>query len=161
MKPDADPYPSRFLTRLKWLHLLLLGGMLLFTLMAYLLRDGFRNSYPPAQDLFLYLVPLAALGGYFASLFLFGKLLSAVEVAWPLRRKLARFQTACLLQYTCLEAPALLALFAYLKNGFALYLATAASLVIYLYTRKPTRRKIRTALPLNREEMLHFENPRS
>lgn len=152
--------PKSFLKTLSILYISLFAGLLLFTLFAYF-QNGKFEANMDQEDLFIYLVPLTAATGYFASKFLFLKLLQAVKMDENLRIKLGKYQSASLIKYALIEGPAFLALFAYYGNGSALYLVIAISLMTYLFVQRPTATKLIKELPLTLEEKKQFDTLRN
>lgn len=154
MKQASNPHTTvkNYLRRLKIIHFALVAGMVLICIFVYFLQDNPLTDFPKDQAIFKYVVPVAALTGYFAGIYVFNKLLGSLDKELSLPRKLDRYQTASLLHYTCLEAPALLALYAYLMHGNLFYASIAAFLVIYLIAQRPTFHKIINSIPLNSHE---------
>lgn len=109
------------------------------------------------EDIFIYIVPLLAVAGYFASQFLFKKLLSGIEKEDELQAKLVKYQAASLIKYALIEGPAFVALFAYYGNGNALHLVIAIALMVYQFAQKPTATKLTKELPLTLEEQKQFD----
>ncbi len=151
MKKPSDPHTTlkNYLRRLKIIHFALVAGMVLICIFVYFLQENPLTDFPEDEAIFIYVVPVAALTGYFAGIYIFNKLTGSLDKELSLSRKLDRFQTASLLHYTCLEAPALLALYAYLMHGNLYYASIAAFLVIYLIAQRPTLQKIISRIPLD------------
>ena len=149
---NPDTILKNYLRRLRIIHYALVAGMVLICLFVYFLQKNPLAGFPAGQGIFIYLVPVAALSGYFAGIYIFNKLTGSLDKELSLARKLDRYQTASLLHYTCLEAPALLALYAYLNHGNLFYASIAAFLVIYLIAQRPTLHKILSRIPLNDQE---------
>lgn len=152
MNPDKTNRLRKFVFRLQLIHMALLAGLILFGMVAFSLRNSPLSGFPIQGDLLVYLVPLLALAGYFAGHYVYNKMLVSLEHNQELSLKLARYQTASLLHFACLEVPALFALLAYIDQGYVLYLAIAVSLILYLFSRRPTRKKVLDNLPLSKEE---------
>lgn len=154
MMNPSDPHTTlnNYLRRLKIIHFALVAGMVLICIFVYFLQENPLTDFPKDEAIFKYLVPVAALTGYFAGIYIFNKLTGSLDKELSLGRKLDRFQTASLLHYTCLEAPALLALYAYLMHGNLFYASIAAFFVIYLIAQRPTLQKIISRIPLHRHE---------
>lgn len=149
---DIQTTVKRYLHRLQIIHLALVAGMVLLGYLAYTLQKSPLADFPIGNQLFVYLVPLAALAGYFGGLAIFNKLMAPLDAKQDLNLRLMRFQSASLLHYTCLEAPALLAAFAYIHQGYLLYAAIAVFLIIYLIAQRPTLKKIHQKIPLTLAE---------
>lgn len=139
------------------IHAALLGVLILFTVLAYM-RIGSFAARMNDENVFIYLVPIAAAAGYFLSKLVVRKRLESVSRDAPLQSKLAKYQSASLIQYALLEAPGFLALFAYLFSGNALHLVIAIALIAYLFAQRPTVEKIKKQLPLRLEERKQVDN---
>ncbi|MFT6796145.1 MAG: fatty acid desaturase [Maribacter sp.] len=140
-----------YLKTLKLLHLSLVAGLSIFMVVAIIQGDGF-NTDLSTNSTFLYIVPVASLIGYFGSQVLFKKMLSSISQSDLFNQKLQRFQSALLVKYALIEAPAFLSLFAYYATGNALPLVIAGCLLAYLFVQGPTKEKLKSSLPLNAEE---------
>lgn len=152
--------PRTFLRTLSIIHAALCTGLLIFTILGYWKTGGF-GVVSKEGDIFVYLVPLVAMVGYFSSTFVHRKLIETISKNETLPLKLSRYQTALLIKYAMIEAPAIMALFAYFQSGTALYLVIALALLIYLYAQRPTRKRLMEEVPLNFEEKKQFDTFRS
>ncbi|NJB69717.1 hypothetical protein GGR42_000179 [Saonia flava] len=148
MPTQENTVPKPFLQTLSMLHLGLFTGLVAFTGFAYYTGDSLKTESYPNGDVFLYLVPIGAIVGYFFSQFMFQKMVGNIPQKRPLQSKLARYQSASLIKYAILEAPAFLALFAFLQDSHALYLTIVVSLIVYFFTQRPTEDKIKKHLHL-------------
>ncbi|HDZ15052.1 MAG TPA: hypothetical protein ENH60_09185 [Pricia sp.] len=108
------------------------------------------------KDIFIYIVPIIAAGGYFLSQLVYKKRLLTITQEEKLSIKLGKYQVAAILKYAIIEAPGILALLAYFWSGNALYLVIAIALIIYLFAQRPTVDKIIKELPLTHEEQKTF-----
>jgi len=145
-----------FLKTLKFMHLALVLGLSIFTIIAITQTKEF-NTATDSGNLLLYLVPVMALLGYFGSQFLFKKSLSKVTKTNSLPEKLKKYQSASHVKYALIEAPAFFALFVYYSSGNALPLIIAICLLAYLFVQRPSKQKIGTNLSLNNEERNQLE----
>lgn len=148
MPTEQNTIPKPFLQILSMLHIGLLIGLIAFTFFAYYTGDALKTESYPNGDIFFYLVPIGAIIGYFLSNSVFKNMVHKIPEKLPLQSKLARYQSASLIKYAILEAPAFLALFAFLQSSNALYLTIAVTLIIYFFTQRPTEDKIKKALSL-------------
>ncbi|PIB31031.1 hypothetical protein BFP77_02970 [Maribacter sp. 4U21] len=145
-----------FLKTLSFMHLALVIGLSIFTVLAYTQNMDF-NTETDTKNVLLYIVPIAALTGYFGSQFLFKKLLMRITDTDSLEEKLKKYQSASHLKYALIEAPAFLALFAYYNSGNALPLVIAVCLLVYLFVQKPSKQKILMEIPLTIEQRRELE----
>lgn len=146
-----------FLKTLTTIHMTLCGGLMLLGILVYYNNGKFTAHMNP-QDIFIYIVPIAATAGYFLSQLLFQKQVQAISIEAALSAKLGKYQSASLIKYALLEGPGFLALIAYYWSGNALYLVIAIALTAYLFVQRPTAAKMRKALPLTLEEQKQFDN---
>ena len=141
-----------FLKTLSIMHLSLVIGLVIFTLIAIAQGKGFNTNTDQSNTL-LYLVPILALIGYFGSKHLFKKMLSDVKESDALVEKLKKFQSASHVKYALIEAPAFFALYVYYDSGNALPLVIAICLLAYLFVQRPTKNRISNRLSLSSEEL--------
>lgn len=152
--------PRPFLKTLSILHLALFLGLVFFSIFAYW-QNGNFSAGMDQNDFFIYLVPVLAAAGYFASQFYFRKFLHGIKREERLGEKLGKYQTASLIKYALLESPGFLALFAYYSSGNALYLVTGIALMLYLFSQRPTATRIIKDIPLTLEEQKQFDTLRN
>ncbi|MGC1514340.1 MAG: hypothetical protein WA810_02085 [Maribacter sp.] len=146
-----------FFKTLTLIHAALVGGLVLVTVFAILQEKGFE-SYTDPGNVFLYIVPIVALIGYFGSQFVFRKAMAKILLDQSLKEKLNGYFAALVMKFAFLEAPALLALFAYYSSGNALPLVIALCLLAYLIVQRPTKNHSIHCLPLTRDEIRIIEN---
>ena len=142
---------QRFIQTLKLIHVSLVVGLAIFSVFAFMQNKDF-NADINTNSTLLYIVPIAALIGYFGSQLLFRKMLSNVQTSDSLQLKLNKYQTASIIKYALIEGPAFIALFAYYTTGSALPLVIALCLLAYLFVQKPTKDKIINSLDLTSDQ---------
>ncbi|WP_396637951.1 hypothetical protein [Maribacter sp. R77961] len=145
-----------FLKTLSFMHLALVIGLSIFTVLAFTQNKGF-NTETGRENMLLYVVPIAALLGYFGSQLLFKKLLLKISDTDSLEEKLKKYQSASHIKYALIEAPAFLALFVYYNSGNALPMVIAVCLLVYLFVQKPSKQKILLEVPFSDEERKRLE----
>lgn len=148
-KPNsrAELPSGRFIHRLNWIYAVLCCAMLLFMGLALWYRPQPVYLFPVGQDVFLYSVPVLCILGYFFGGYAFRMLVESLKPEDPVSRKAARYQSASLIRYGCLEIPALLALYAYMKQGYFFFLFIGALLIVYQISIWPTKKRIQGQLP--------------
>lgn len=144
-----------FLRTLTIIHTALCAGLMLFAGFVYY-KNGAFTARMDQQAIFIYVVPIVAIAGYFISQLLFKKRLEAISKEEKLATKLGKYQVASILKYALLEGPAILALLAYYWSGNALHLVIAIALIAYLLVQRPTADKIKRELPLTYEEQKKY-----
>ncbi|WP_298479957.1 hypothetical protein [uncultured Maribacter sp.] len=144
--------PKSFLKTLSFLHLSLVIGLLLFSVIAYSQTTGITLE-PESNNVFLYIVPVIAIIGYFGSQVVFKKKLSTIKTDNTLTEKLKKYKSASHIKFFLIEIPALLSIYAFYITSNALPLVIAVCLIAYLYVQKPSADKIKTELALNPNEI--------
>ncbi len=144
------------LNTLRIIHGALTMGLIVFTLFVFYRANSFIARMDN-EDFFTYLVPLGGAIGYFLGKWLFTKQVSVIAKNEPLNTKLARYQSASLIKFALLEAPAFLALFAYYQNGNALHLTIALFLITYLVFQHPTLKRVISHLDLAKDEIQQLQ----
>ena len=143
--------PKSFKTTLSIIHFALLAGIVLFLVFVYLQNQSFKID-TDSSDVFIYIIPIVAAMGYFGSLFIFKKIVDAITREAILENKLKKYYTASIIKYALIEGPTMIAIVAYYLSCNVLHLIIALSLLVYLFTQRPTNEKITKELKLNREE---------
>lgn len=145
-----------FFKTMTLIHAALCAGLLIFTIVVYFQNQSFE-AVMDTSDVFIYLIPIVSVAGYFTSQFIFQKLLQGIDSTDTLANKLSKYNTASLIKYALIEGPAFLALAGYFMNSNAMYLVIAFALILYLYTQRPKVHKIIQELPLSYEEKKEFD----
>ena len=148
--------PKSFIQRITIIHLALIMGQLLFSGVSYSLVETNFLSFDFGNDVFVMLVPALAVGGAFASNFIFNKKISELIILELLKDKLMGYQTACIIRYAMLEGPALFSIVIYMQTGNLLYLIIAGAIIAYFVTLRPSKAKIEMDLNLNFEHKAIF-----
>lgn len=146
--------PKQFLKTLSIIHAALVIGPLLIAAFFYmntaLVTNGTQN------DIFIYVFPILALAGIFASKFMFNLLVKNVKNQERLRAKLAGYQTASVIKFALLEGPAILNIAWFGFSGNLLYLTIGGVLILFLFMQRPKAEKIENELELNSEHKRQF-----
>ncbi|WP_394748683.1 hypothetical protein [Spongiimicrobium salis] len=149
---------TAYLKMLKLLHLAIIVAPCLFGVFVVYSHESLQMDFNHPEDVFVYIVPLIALGGYFGSSFIFGKIIGGLRQKKNLQQKLSGYQGASLVKYALLEGPALLSFFAYMNVSHPLYLLIGVSLVVYLFFQRPSKDGIIKDLELGHAEQRYFKN---
>lgn len=147
---------KHLLKNLSIVHLSLVSGLTLFTTFILFQDKGF-NAFTNEKNVFLYLVPIAAILGYFGSQYVFKIMTDSIKRLEPLTTKLAKYQTALITKMALIELPAFLGLYAYYNSGNALPLVIALCLLAYLVVQRPNKNGIFKSIPLTQEEIQEIE----
>ncbi|WP_143744190.1 hypothetical protein [Maribacter ulvicola] len=138
------------------MHLFLLAGLSIFTIWVIFQINTFNTS-SNGESIFLYIVPVFAMLGYFGSQWVFKKMTSKIEGNIKLGDKLKKYQSALHLKYALIEIPAFIGLFAYYSTGNALPLVISICLLAYLGVQRPNKDNIIKNTPLSKEEKIQVQ----
>ncbi|MDO1514630.1 hypothetical protein Q2T41_18410 [Maribacter confluentis] len=133
------------------MHLFLVAGLGIFTVWIVLQINSFNTS-TNGQDIFLFIVPVLALLGYFGSQWVFKKMTLNIQLNEQLADKLKKYQSALHIKYALIEVPAFAGLYAYYKTGNALPLVIVICLLAYLFVQRPNKESIIKNVPLTANE---------
>lgn len=148
--------PKSFIQRITIIYLALIIGQLLFAGVSYSIVETNFLSFDFGSDVFVMLVPALAVGGAFASNFIYNKKIDELTSLESLNNKLIGYQTACIIRYALLEGPALLGIVTYMQTGNLFFLIIAGALIVYFITLRPTKEKIEMDLNFSFEQKTAF-----
>lgn len=142
---------KNYFKTLSIIHLFLVLGLAVFTGFVLFQNKGFKAN-TNEDNVFLYIVPIAALIGYFGSQLVVKKLMGTIKRTATLQQKLSTFQSSQIIKFACIEAPAILGLFAYYSSGNALPLVISICLLAYLVVQRPNKERLLRFTPLTPDE---------
>ena len=148
---------KNFIKSLSIMHLFLVAGLSIFTGWVIFQINSFNTS-TNGENLYLFIVPILALLGYFGSQWLFKKMTSKIKMTERLEDKLKKYQSALHLKYALIEVPAFIGLFTYYNSGNALPLVITICLLAYLFVQKPNKENIINSIPLTQNEKTEIQN---
>lgn len=140
------------------IHAALVLGILLFAAIIYKQGGQTIAGYPSESDIFIYIVPILAMVGYFGGEFMFNRLLTSINDKNTLKQQLIGYLQASIFRFAFLEGASLMSIIAYKLNNTYLYLVIAIVLILYLLKLRPTRNKIISDLKLDRKDQELFKN---
>lgn len=147
--------PRNFIKTLSIIHFAMVSGPLLVGTIFYMNTELINNG--TQNDIFIYVFPLIALAGVFASKFLFNLFIKNLKSHETLQAKLAGYQTASLIKFALIEGPAFLNIVWFSQSGNLLYLTIGGVLILFLFMQRPKAEKIETELELNSEHKRQFQ----
>ena len=127
-------------------------SLVAFALFVFFQSEGMVIGTEGEHTIFLYLVPITALVGYFGSQIIFKRLLSKILPSHPTSIKIAKYKTASVIKFAMIEAPTLLALVAYYLTNNALHLVIGFCLAAYLLVQRPNTSRFTSDVQWNFEE---------
>ena len=145
------------MTTLSIIHLALMSGALFFGLIMYTSISDWVFTTPHPEDIFLFIVPLAALGGIYIGHLLYQKQIRLAATQNTLRGKITSYQTAFLIKMALAEGPALLAIIAATNTKNLLYLCIGGVLVVYMMLLKPNKERIARELAFTMNQKSQWE----
>jgi hypothetical protein len=150
------PTPEGFLKSISIIHLALLAGQVIFGIVAYAQSGKIYFGIHNMDSVFIYIVPLVAIGGFMGGYLTFKKQLADIRNKKSLGEKVMAYQTALIIRYALLEGPSLLAIVTYMEDGNLFFLAIAGLLMLYFLFLRPTMEKVENDLDLNFTERIEF-----
>lgn len=155
---NFKPTPDQFVKLISIIHLALLGGQLLFAIVAYAQAAKVFFGIMNTGDPLVYIVAIVAVFGFAASNVMFNVLLKAALAKPSLGEKIVNYQTALIARFALLEGPSLFAIVGFLLSGNLFFLIIAGLLMLYFLMLRPTKDKIDADLDLNFSESISFLN---
>lgn len=156
-KANAAFKPQLFLKTLSTIHLVLLSGLVLFGVITFTKNTAAKIEFN-TNDMFLYVIAFLTFTGIFFGNYMFQKQIVQLLEKEFLKDKLIGYQTASIVHYAFIEAPALLSIVIFYREGNLLYLIIAGLLVIYFFSLRPTKDKVETNLNLSGIHKSQFNN---
>lgn len=146
--------PRNALKTTKLIHLALLAGQVMFAIVAFSISNKQLSfvTKDKENDIFLYLVPLFAIGGFVVGNFIAKKILASFMNKETLTEKLAGYQTALIVKCALLESASLMGIVAFLLTNNWIFLLIAIAIMFYFFTLHPTVDKVTDDLQLSYEE---------
>ncbi len=142
------------------IHIALIVGQVLFAGVTFFLRSN--QSVEPDPELrqaFLYIVPVLAAAGIFASLQVFKLMVTKAKQQSSLGKKISAYGSAMIVRYAVLEAPSLFAIVAFFLTGEYFFLAISVLIIIFFFLVRPSREKLIEDLELNANEAALVNDP--
>lgn len=140
----------------------LILGQVVFGLISFFLvnTNNFKSDGAALSSVFIYIIPVFALGGFILSSLIFKNRLKAIDRRSGLMNKLADYRAALVVRYALLEGPSLFAIIVYLITGNTIFILFSAFIVLYFLAIRPNRDKAINDLDLdsNDEQILYDRN---
>ena len=141
--------PAKYLKINTVIHLALISGVTLFSVIAFALIENRELRWNDTDDIFFFIVPIAAISGIILGNILYKKGLESLVDKNSLKEKLTGFQTVLIIKYALLEGPSLIGVVAFFSTGNLLYLLISGVLIIYFFLQRPSKEKIMNDLDLS------------
>lgn len=157
-KDNIKLTPAGFLKSMSLIHLALLGGQLLFAIVALAISPKVYFAITETDDVFVFIVPLLAIAGFMSGYILFKRQLNALRDKNSLGAKIVAYQTALIIRLALLEGPSLFGVVTFLQTGNLFFLVISALLMLYFFSLRPTKDKMEIDLDLGFTEKMVFLN---
>lgn len=140
----------------------LIIGQVFFGLISLFLvtTNNFKLDGADLRSVFIYIIPVFALGGFISSNLVFKNRLKAIDKESNLEIKLADYRAALVVRYALLEGPSIFAIVVHLVTGDTIFILLAAFIVLYFLTIRPNKEKAVSDLNLdtNEEQIIYDSN---
>jgi len=154
--------PRKFLQRLRLIHLAMFSAPFGMGLFFFWQTEVVTVKGQALNDVFVYVLPLFALLGYFASKIVYQRLLAGFKTKRTLNEKLSGFLIASVIRYALLEGPALLNILWFSFTGNLLFLTIGGVLLLFLLLLRPTTDKVVEDLNLmgaHKQQLNRWDDP--
>jgi len=141
----------------------LIAGQLFFCLIAFFLHQTGNLDLGAKEltDIFIFIVPLFVIGGFFGSKIVFKNRLKAAKDQTNLFAKMTDYRGALVVRYALLEGPSFFAIIVYLLTGNLLFLGMSLLIIAYFFIIRPTSGDAITDLELSIIEEQLVNDPNS
>jgi hypothetical protein len=133
----------------------LLGGQVVFLLIAFILKDNFMVDNR-IVNIFDYLIPVLLFTAIFFSRFIYRTIINK-SGRLSFDRKVDTYRSAVITSLAILEGANIFAIMAFMLTGEYLYAAASVILFLLFILNSPSEDKFRSDLELTPEEIAHTE----
>lgn len=146
---------------LQIIYYALIAGQFFFGLVTYILStmENFNSGGKELRDIFIYIVPVFAVGGFLGSIFIFKNRLQAAKNKADLFDIMADYRSALIVRYALLEGPSFLSIAVYFLTGDIIFLVFSGLIILYFFAIKPTTEKAAIELNLNPSQNNSINDP--
>jgi hypothetical protein len=150
-----------YFKNLNRIHLAMLGGMVLFVIVALYLelsQTGLHLDENKGAEIYFMIVAILTVSGILGSKLLYESLTKKAQKKEDIIEKMQAYQSAVIVRFAILEGATLFAIVVFLLASEMLVLAFAAVLLLFFVGAKPTKQKAITDLRLNKENQKMVED---
>lgn len=152
-----QPYsPKGIIKTMTILHFAYCIAIIVFGTVTLFITENANINFEDTEDIFFYLVPLAAIIAPIIGSFIFKSHLKSIHKKTTLKEKLIGYQSARLIRIALIEAPALFGIVIFMITTNQFYIIISAILLVYLIVLRPTLVIIKEDLNLNTEQDREF-----
>jgi uncharacterized membrane protein len=142
------------------IHLALIMGQLLFAGVTLYLRPAQAvDTNPELRQMFVYVVPVLAAVGIFASFQIFRLMLNKARQHASLSKKISAYGSAMIVRYAVLEAPSLFGIIAFYLTGEYFFLIISGLIIALFLMVRPSKEKLIQDMELSPTEEATVNDP--
>ncbi|MEO1654320.1 MAG: hypothetical protein AAFU64_12315 [Bacteroidota bacterium] len=153
---------KQYFTVLGILHIAMLMGQVIFLGVVFFIlnSEGAALEADPALELIMQVgIAVFIVMGLFGGNFLFKRLVVTTREKSSLGEKLKAYQTACVVRFALLEAPAILCIVAFFLTGNYFFAGLSLVVILVFLMNRPTKTKLMMDLELSGEEKTTLDDP--
>lgn len=143
--------PKSFMQTMTVLHAVLTMGVFIILVVVYSRSESLIFGFKDPDDIYKIIIPLVAMIGYFGGNLIFKKQLDAIDPKASLKLKLTRYLSASIIKYAFIEGAAIISVIAFSWTNNVFYLVISVLLLLYLWSQRPTKKKVISDLNFNRD----------
>ena len=143
---------------LQILHMALLTGMALFSVIAvFLVTKGLIPANKALEKPLQVAALLVSVGGTAAGFALFNKRIKSIQPTDTVASRITTYRAAAILRWALIEGPVLLSIISFLLTGNYAFLALGIALMLVFVVVRPAKPVIIFLLQLNEKEVSELE----
>ncbi len=127
-------------------------GAALFLIVVFAITRNAETPENEVVDTFYYIIPVIGVVGLMLSRVIFKISIKKISESLPLKDKLTRYQTACIIRIALVEAPALFTCVAFMLTADNTFGGIAVALILLMFINFPTKSRIINELRLDAEQ---------
>ncbi|MFT7590918.1 MAG: hypothetical protein ACI9UJ_000836 [bacterium] len=152
---------SFFKTLRTWHIALVVGVVLFLSISTYPVESGGFGEDEDLNNALLYIAPLMAMAGIFASRFMFNKRRESLQTATTLQEKTEGYQAAVIVRWALIEGPTFFSVIAFMLTSNYVFGEIAFLMLVYLFLQRPNLESALEDLNLNHADFDKVRNPES
>ena len=143
---------------LQILHMALLTGMALFTVISvFLVTKGLIPANKALEKPLQVVALLVSVGATAAGFALFNKRIKSIQSTDTVASRIATYRAAAILRWALIEMPVLLSIISFILTGNYAFLALGIALILVFVVVRPAKPVIIFLLQLNEKEVSELE----
>lgn len=153
---------KEYFKSLKILHIAFILGQIIFGLVIYSWISGtIAENSADIINLVIVIISSSVILGIVISNLVYRKKLESVKALNDIKEKMTKYRSILIIRYAIIEAPSYLAIAAAMFTFDPVFLIIAATTIVYMIFKRPTKEAIIEDLGLNQQETEFVGNPDS